>query len=194
MAGRVLPRCGVELVTFASRAEMYAQTVYCYPCREHINKYRRKRHEMGRPHQKAALEAAYVPKPEPVSEEMFRLMLLQVLMAVKPETIADRMGYLDGDPSKQSPSATRSMRYRAKKALINPYKVQVGQMWRRGGKDVNPIFEVRSIEGSYAYVDSGFGQSKIRLDRFTPEYQGYERLNISLAASAVKKTTTESSI
>lgn len=113
------------------------------------------------------------------TELQFHVMLAEVRSLVSPEVLAERDRKGRPDNYMPSKSAVRSKRWRDKRrSLGNPYGVRVGQKWRRVGKsDIEyPVVRVLEVGHTHAIVTSGIRTSRVRLDRFRPEYQGYEKV------------------
>ena len=109
----------------------------------------------------------------------FEETLAAVRAQVKPETLAAReVKPRTAENYMPSSTAVRSKRWRDKKRYLgNPYRVAVGQIWRRVNKErVEKLFEVLEVGTTHALVSSGLRTTRVRLDRFRPEYQGYERV------------------
>jgi len=145
--------------------------VFCDVCRLHVRKYKLRTHEATQKHQVLAQRQEEIAaKSECVSDKDFAVMLWQVLAVVSPEVILDRM-----NPKPETPTATslRSKAWRVRKAALNPYGVTVGQVWRRMAGMNRDVVEVVAISTTHASVSNGMRVTRVRLDRFTPEYQGY---------------------
>lgn len=120
-----------------------------------------------------------------VSDGEFQQMLADVLACVSPEVIEEMRKGAGPDRSGlyiPSKTAIRSKRWREGKVWAgNPFHVQVGQYWLRVGKSdsASRLVKVLEVGSTHAIVSSGLRKSRIRLDRFTPSYQGYELVEYS---------------
>lgn len=148
------------------------QYVLCEFCNVPVRVGFRGRHEESRKHQALAEKYGRLLAP-PVTSEQWDAMLWQVLEAVSPEVVHE-MVLTDKEPEAPSKTAIRSKRWRAKKASMNPHGVAVGQVWKRVSNGIR--MEVTAIGATHATVTYGYRSARIRLDRFTPEYSGYERV------------------
>lgn len=117
-----------------------------------------------------------------VSEEEFCRILADVRNLVSPNVLQEMEDrahrHFNYMPSK---TAVRSKRWRDKKRdMSNPFGVRVGQHWRRvqAKNGDYPVVLVLEIGTTHALVTSGIRKTRVRLDRFRPEYQGYERIGV----------------
>lgn len=121
-----------------------------------------------------------------VSEAEFHKMLRDVQKLVSPEVLEEMRlgaGVRRSDNYMPSKTAVRSKRWRDKnRDMGNPYGVRVGQRWLRVGKAGTdyPVVRVLEVGSTHALVSSGLRTTRVRLDRFRPEYQGYERVRSGL--------------
>lgn len=144
----------------------------CELCNVPVRVGHRARHEESQKHQALVEKYGRLLMPA-VTSDQWNAMLWQVLNAVSPEVVHE-MVLTDKEPEAPSKTAIRSKRWRAKKALMNPHGVAVGQVWKRVSNGIR--MEVTAMSTTHATVTYGYRSARIRLDRFTPEYSGYKRV------------------